>query len=92
MLGSPTINGDTVKPAHDLLSSLATIQLKGKIGSAFGSYGWSGEAAPILEGRMAGIKFKVINSTVKPVLVPTAADYRNAVEFGKSFGRAVLSD
>lgn len=92
LVGSPTINGDAVKPVHDLLSSLATINLKGKIGSAFGSYGWSGEAIPILESRMAAIKFKVINSTVKPILIPTEADYQNAVEFGKSFGRAVLED
>jgi flavorubredoxin len=90
LVGSPTINGDAVKPAHDLLSSLATINLKGKIGAAFGSYGWSGEAVPILESRMAGIKFKVINSTVKPVLIPNEADLENAVEFGKAFGKAVL--
>lgn len=90
LLGSPTINGDALKPVHDVLSSLATIQLKGKLGSAFGSYGWSGEAVPILESRMAGIKFKVINSTVKPILIPTEADYQNAVEFGKAFGKAVL--
>jgi flavorubredoxin len=91
LLGSPTINGDAVKPVHDLLSSLATIHLKGKLGAAFGSYGWSGEAVSILESRMAGVKFKVINSTVKPILIPTEDDYRNAVEFGESFGRAVLA-
>lgn len=90
LVGSPTINGDAVKPVHDLLSSLATISLKGKLGAAFGSYGWSGEAVPILEGRLAGLKFKVINSTVKPVLVPDAADLENAVEFGKAFGREIL--
>jgi flavorubredoxin len=91
LLGSPTINGDAVKPVHDLLSSLATINLKGKLGAAFGSCGWSGEAVPILESRMAGIKFKVINSAVKPVLIPTAADLENAFEFGKSFGAAVVA-
>ena len=91
MLGSPTINGDAVKPVHDLLSSLATLSLKGKLGAAFGSYGWSGEAVPILEGRMSGLKLKVINSTVKPVLVPTDADLANAEAFGRSFGEAILS-
>ena len=89
LVGSPTINGDAVKPAHDLLSSLATISLKGKLGASFGSYGWSGEAVSILESRMAGIKFKVMNSTVRPVLIPTEADLANAVEFGKAFGAAV---
>jgi NADH oxidase (H2O-forming) len=92
LVGSPTINGDAVKPVHDLLSSLATINLKGKIGSAFGSYGWSGEAVPILESRLAGMKFKVINSTVKPILIPIEADLANAVEFGKAFGKAILGN
>lgn len=35
-LGSPTINGDAAKPIWDLLSSLAVIDLKGKLGAAFG--------------------------------------------------------
>lgn len=89
-VGSPTINGDAVKPVHDLLSSLATLSLKGKLGTAFGSYGWSGEAVPNLESRLAAMKFKVINSTVKPILIPTEADLNNAVEFGKAFGNAVV--
>lgn len=89
-LGSPTINGDAVKPVHDLLSSLATVNLKGKLGTAFGSYGWSGEAVANLENRMAGIKFKVINSNIRPILIPTEADLRQALEFGRSFGKAVL--
>lgn len=90
VVGSPTINGDAVKPVHDLLSSLATLSLKGKLGAAFGSYGWSGEAVPNLESRLAAMKFKVINSTVKPVLIPAEADFDNAVEFGKAFGRGIL--
>jgi flavorubredoxin len=49
------------------------------------------EAVPILESRMAGVKFKVINSTVKSVLIPTEADYQNTIEFGKAFGKAILA-
>ncbi|HYQ72188.1 MAG TPA: FprA family A-type flavoprotein, partial [Gammaproteobacteria bacterium] len=37
LFGSPTINGDAVKPVWDLLSSLAVVNLNGKIGAAFGS-------------------------------------------------------
>ncbi len=90
IVGSPTINGDAVKPVHDLLSSLATLSLKGKLGAAFGSSGWSGEAIPNLESRLAAMKFKVINSTVKPVLIPTEDEFNNAEEFGRAFGRAIL--
>jgi len=91
VVGSPTINGDAVKPVHDLLSSLATLSLKGKLGAAFGSYGWSGEAIPNLESRLAAMRFKVINSTVKPILIPTEADFDNAIEFGKAFGKTILA-
>jgi flavorubredoxin len=89
IVGSPTINGDAVKPAHDLLSSLATINLKGKLGAAFGSMGWSGEAVPIIEGRLEAIKFKVLKSGIRPVLIPTAADFAAAKEFGKLFGQTI---
>ena len=34
--GSPTINGDAVKPIWDLLSSLTSVSIKGKLGAAFG--------------------------------------------------------
>ena len=54
LFGSPTINGDAVKPVWDLLSSLAVVNLKGKLGGAFGSYGWSGEAVRMIEDRMRG--------------------------------------
>ncbi len=59
VLGSPTINGDAVKPIWDLLSSLAVISLQGKLGAAFGSYGWSGEAVQMVEDRLRGLKLRV---------------------------------
>jgi hypothetical protein len=35
VFGSPTINGDAVKPVWDLLSSLTMVDVKGKLGAAF---------------------------------------------------------
>lgn len=52
LFGSPTINGDAVKRVWDLLSSLAVVSLKGKLGAAFGSYGWSGEAVRMVESTL----------------------------------------
>ena len=57
--GSPTINGDAVKPVWDLLSSLTVVNVRGKLGAAFGSYGWSGEAVPMVEDRLRGLKLRV---------------------------------
>jgi len=82
ILGSPTINGDAVKPVWDLLSSLATIKLRGKVGAAFGSYGWSGEAVGMIEDRLKSLKFKVPEPGLRFVLVPTAEDLEACREFG----------
>jgi flavorubredoxin len=48
ILGSPTINSDIGSKMKAFLKKIADSQLQGKIGSAFGSYGWSGEAPGLL--------------------------------------------
>jgi len=69
--GSPTINGDAVKPVWDLLSSLTAVKVAGKLGTAFGSYGWSGEAVRMIEDRLRGLKLRVPISGVRAKLIPT---------------------
>lgn len=71
VFGSPTINGDAVKPVWDLLSSLTTVNVKGKLGAAFGSYGWSGEAVRLIEDRLRGLKLRVPLEGLRIKLVPT---------------------
>lgn len=85
LFGSPTINGDAVKPVWDLLSSLAVINLKGKLGGAFGSYGWSGEAVNMIEDRMRGLKMRIPIRGIKVKLIPTEDDLGACREFGRTF-------
>jgi flavorubredoxin len=82
IIGSPTINGDAVKPVWDLLSGLATIKLRGKVGAAFGSYGWSGEAVGMIEDRLKSLKFRIPEPGVKFTLVPTAEELKSCRDFG----------
>jgi flavorubredoxin len=81
-IGSLTINGDAVKPAWDLLTSLATIKVRGKAACAFGSYGWSGEAVKFMEDRLKALKFKVPAEGVRVQLVPTKEDLSDCRELG----------
>ena len=74
VFGSPTINGDAVKPVWDLLSSLTAVSLRGKLGAAFGSFGWSGEAVAMIEDRLRGLKLRVPVKGVRARLIPTAAE------------------
>ena len=74
VFGSPTINGDAVKPVWDLLSSLTAVGLRGKLGAAFGSFGWSGEAVAMIEDRLRGLKLRVPLKGVRAKLIPTETE------------------
>ena len=89
IVGSPTVNGDALKPVWDLLSSLATVRLRGKVGAAFGSYGWSGEAVSMIEDRLKGLKFKVPQPGLKFVLVPTVEELESCREFGRKIAEGL---
>jgi flavorubredoxin len=81
-IGSLTINGDAVKPAWELLTSLATIKVRGKAACTFGSYGWSGEAVKFMEDRLKALKFKIPAEGVRVQLVPTEEDLSACRELG----------
>lgn len=88
--GSPTINGDAVKPVWDLLSSLAVVNLKGKIGAAFGSYGWTGEAVRMIEDRMRGLKMRVPVAGLRVKLIPTDEELAECRDFGRQLASALV--
>ena len=88
--GSPTINGDAVKPLWDLLSSFAVINLKGKVGAAFGSYGWSGEAVRMLEDRMRGLKMRVPVPGLRMKLIPTPEELEECRQFGQHLAENLM--
>lgn len=81
LVGSPTINQDAVKPAWDLLSLVCPIINRGKIASAFGSYGWSGEGVPMMMDRLKALKFKTTDGGLRFKFVPGDKDYKEADEF-----------
>lgn len=82
LFGTPTINGDAVKPVWDLLSSLTVINLKNKLGGVFGSYGWSGEAVGLVEDRLRGLKLRVPVPGLRVKLIPTDQELAECTEFG----------
>ncbi len=82
VVGSPTINGDAVKPAWDLLSCMAFLESTGKVGATFGSYGWTGEAPEMLHDRMRWLKFRLPVEPMKVKLIPTDEELEMCYLFG----------
>lgn len=91
-VGSCTINGDAVKPVWDLLSSLATLKLRGKWAAAFGSYGWSGEAVPMIEERMKALKFRLAAPGVRVKFTPKPEDLETARLLGRTLGEKIKGE
>ncbi|MBL8538808.1 MAG: FprA family A-type flavoprotein [Betaproteobacteria bacterium] len=90
LIGSPTINGDAVKPVWDLLSSFAGIHVKGKVAGAFGSFGWSGEAVRMIEDRLRGLKMRVPVAGVKVKLIPAREEILACRDFGRQVGEFLI--
>lgn len=90
LVGSPTINGDAVKPVWDLLSSFAKINVKGKLAAAFGSYGWTGEAVRMVEDRLRGLKMRVPVTGLRIKLVPSDQELAECRNFGREVGNYLV--
>jgi flavorubredoxin len=90
ILGTPTINGDAVKPVWDLLSSLTVVNLKGKLGGVFGSYGWTGEGVKMVEDRLRGLKLRVPLTGMRVKLIPTDEELYQCREFGQALAQELM--
>lgn len=89
LLGSPTILGAALKPIWDLTTGMYPPIHGGKLASAFGSYGWSGEAVPHLVERLKQIRLKVVDG-FRVRFKPSERELEEAVEFGFLVGLKLL--
>lgn len=89
LLGSPTINRDAVLPVHILSCSIDAINTKGRHASAFGSFGWSGEAVPMLIERLKALKLEVFENGFTCKFVPSEQELKDAFEFGERFAQSL---
>ncbi|HWQ74066.1 MAG TPA: FAD-dependent oxidoreductase [Syntrophomonas sp.] len=89
LIGSPTINGDTLPPIWELLTHLSPIVHADLVAAAFGAYGWSGEAVPNIEARLNSLRMKVLPG-LRINFKPSEANLEEAFTFGMDFGKAVL--
>lgn len=90
LFGSPTIVGEALKPIWDLTTSIFAGTHGGKLASAFGSYGWSGEAVPHLMQRLKQLRMKTVEG-LRIRFKPSQNDLTEAYDYGYNFG-CVLQD
>ncbi|WP_252235934.1 FprA family A-type flavoprotein [Clostridium sp. CH2] len=61
--GSSTRYGDMIGNMEDILKNLKSLNLESKLGAAFGSYGWSGEAIEVVQDYLNETNLKVLNTS-----------------------------
>ncbi|OUQ28850.1 pyridine nucleotide-disulfide oxidoreductase [Lachnoclostridium sp. An131] len=86
LLGTPTIVGEALKPIWDLTTSIFAATHGGKLASAFGSYGWSGEGVPHMIERLKQLRMRVPDEGFRVRFKPGEVDLLNAYDYGYNFG------
>jgi len=82
ILGSPTLNNNIFPALADILTYMKGLKPKNKIGAAFGSYGWSGEAVGILNSYIEETGFELADPGLKVQYVPDESDLEKCRELG----------
>jgi flavorubredoxin len=89
VVGSPTLNNGLFPTLADFLTYMKGLRPKNKLGAAFGSYGWSGEAVGQVQKHLEEMQFEIIEPGMKYQYVPDSSGLEACREMGRKIGRAV---
>jgi flavorubredoxin len=92
VVGSPTLNNGLYPSLADFLCYMKGLKPKNKIGAAFGSYGWSGEAVKLIEAELTQMGIPLAQPGLKIQFVPEKPQLEACREFGRKIGRAVKAE
>jgi flavorubredoxin len=90
VLGCATLNNGLLPRMAGFLMYMRGLKPTKKIGAAFGSFGWSGEAVKLMNAAMEEMKFDIIETGLRVKYVPDHTNLQECVEMGKRIGQAVI--
>ncbi|MDR2459764.1 MAG: FprA family A-type flavoprotein [Deltaproteobacteria bacterium] len=83
LIGSPTINNQMFPSVANLLCYLKGLKMKNKIGAAFGSHGWSGEGAKLVQAELGSMGYSLPSPEIRIQWVPQEKDLTPIKELAK---------
>ena len=89
VVGSPTINNQMFPTVADVLTYMKGLKPLNKIGGAFGSYGWSGEAVKLITKELEEMKFEMIAPGIRHQYVPQCKNLKSCFDYGQQIGAAI---
>jgi flavorubredoxin len=89
VFGAATYHGEMMGPMKTFLFMAEKANLEGKVGGAFGAYGWSGEAVEQITEQLQTIGIKPIDKGLRLLYIPDEEGKNKAFEYGKKIGEAI---
>lgn len=89
IIGSPTLGGHAPTPVQTALGLVLSTATKTKLAGVFGSFGWSGEAIDLIEGKFRDAGYKFGFETIRVKFKPTDVTLKFCEEAGTDFAQAL---
>jgi flavodoxin I len=82
-IGSSTFHYTILPPIEKFLDAMVKAGIKGKVGVAFGSYGWSGEAPGMIADKMRKGGMEILDPVLRVQYKPGDKDIKECNRLGK---------
>jgi flavorubredoxin len=86
LIGSPTLNNGMLPSVGAFMTYIKGLRPKKRIGYAFGSFGWGGQAKGEIEEIMKNLKWDLPKEGVNIKFIPDEDELMNVKEIGKELG------
>ncbi len=91
LLGSPTLNNGMLPSMGGFLTYVRGLRPKNRVGFAFGSYGWGGQAVGEMEDVMKRLKWDMPEESININYVPDPEELDRIREVGRKLGEYILA-
>jgi flavorubredoxin len=90
VFGSPTYHGEMMQSMKTMLFLAEKADLEGKVGAAYGAFGWSGEAPDRIYDTMKNIfKMNMVRGPLRLKSSSLGGGVQMAQEYGKEIGKSI---
>jgi flavorubredoxin len=89
IVGSPTINNQMFPSVADFLNYAKGLKFRNKIGGAFGSFGWSGEAPKLVQTELEAMGYALPAPEVRYRWAPLEKDLGPIRDLAKTIAEAI---
>jgi len=89
LLGSPTLNNTMLPTMGGFLTYLKGLRPKNRVGFAFGSYGWGGQALGEIEKIMKDLSWDIPVEGINVNYVPDENELKNVKKIGNKLGKYI---